>query len=222
MSGFLHRLAGTVLRPQQRIHPQVGSLYAGQHLEPEIETPANDRKAPQSSRVLPRESSPQEREAVSKISFTEQDRNSLAARVERLEPATLELEDGHPQAALPARREHSAQSQPIAEAQPYKPLLGASAVLKTSEGPAEAQNSFYSVPEVSVARTKRGLLPNASPGPMTHAARSERREPDEIQIHIGRIEVTAVPQTPPPTPARAARTAPSLAEYLHRRDGRAG
>lgn len=47
------------------------------------------------------------------------------------------------------------------------------------------------------------------------------REPDEIQIHIGRIEVTAV-QAPParPSPQKAARKAPSLGEYLKRGNGR--
>jgi hypothetical protein len=52
--------------------------------------------------------------------------------------------------------------------------------------------------------------------------RSPSREADEIQIHIGRIEVTAVP----PAPARPAlapnRKSPSLDEYLKRRPGRAG
>jgi hypothetical protein len=44
-------------------------------------------------------------------------------------------------------------------------------------------------------------------------------EPDEIQIHIGRIEVTAV-QAGPPTPVvqRPQRWSPSLQEYLRRHD----
>jgi hypothetical protein len=44
---------------------------------------------------------------------------------------------------------------------------------------------------------------------------------DEIQIHIGRIEVTAVPQAPTPAPPRQARKSVSLDEYLKRRDPRA-
>jgi hypothetical protein len=46
-------------------------------------------------------------------------------------------------------------------------------------------------------------------------------EPDEIQIHIGRIEVTAVPQSPVPRAAKPAPKSVSLDEYLKRRDGRA-
>lgn len=50
---------------------------------------------------------------------------------------------------------------------------------------------------------------------------SASREPDEIQIHIGRIEVTAAPPPPPRAPApKAQRKAPSLAEYLGRNKGR--
>lgn len=62
----------------------------------------------------------------------------------------------------------------------------------------------------------RGVKPEFPPHVVSPA-----REPDEIQIHIGRIEVTAVQQAarPAPTPARKAM---SLDEYLSRRDGRAG
>jgi hypothetical protein len=48
-----------------------------------------------------------------------------------------------------------------------------------------------------------------------------RAEPDEIQIHIGRIEVVAMPPTPAPAAsAKPQRWTPSLDEYLRRRDGR--
>ena len=51
---------------------------------------------------------------------------------------------------------------------------------------------------------------------------SERpSEPDEIQIHIGRIEVTAVPPViSQPAPARPRRLAPSLKDYLQPRHRR--
>lgn len=46
-------------------------------------------------------------------------------------------------------------------------------------------------------------------------------EPDEIHIHIGRIEVTAVQPAPARTAVATPRTrAPSLSDYLRRRDGR--
>jgi hypothetical protein len=46
------------------------------------------------------------------------------------------------------------------------------------------------------------------------------KEPDEIQIHIGRIEVTAVHPAPPPAAAEPQRKVPSLDDYLRRRDRR--
>jgi hypothetical protein len=45
------------------------------------------------------------------------------------------------------------------------------------------------------------------------------REPEDIQIHIGRIEVLAVPQAPAAT-AKASSKTSSLDEYLKRRDRR--
>jgi hypothetical protein len=61
-----------------------------------------------------------------------------------------------------------------------------------------------------------------APGPdkKKPAVQKIEREPDEIQIHIGRIEVTAVQPAPAPTPARLSRKTPSLDEYLRRRDRR--
>jgi len=56
----------------------------------------------------------------------------------------------------------------------------------------------------------------------THRGRPTRPEPDEIQIHIGRIEVVAVPPPPtPPAPLKPQRSTPSLDEYLRRRDRKA-
>jgi hypothetical protein len=52
-----------------------------------------------------------------------------------------------------------------------------------------------------------------------HAPRAER-QPDEIQIHIGRIEVTAV-SAPAPRPPRPPDKSVSLDDYLRRRGGRA-
>lgn len=46
------------------------------------------------------------------------------------------------------------------------------------------------------------------------------READEIQIHIGRIEVTAVQQRSAPPAAKPTRKGMSLDEYLRRADGR--
>jgi hypothetical protein len=65
--------------------------------------------------------------------------------------------------------------------------------------------------------TMRRLAPagEAQPAPVAP------REPDEIQIHIGRIEVTAVPPKPAAPPLKQPRKSLNLAEYLKRGDRRA-
>ncbi|MBW0001702.1 MAG: hypothetical protein JO015_21610 [Verrucomicrobia bacterium] len=91
-------------------------------------------------------------------------------------------------------------------------------------------------PETRVTGDESRTLTPSAPGPFASGARGHDGEgmdpsrarpaaqpaPDEIRIHIGRIEVIAVPP-PPVTPAspKPARRAPSLDEYLRRRDGSA-
>jgi hypothetical protein len=71
-----------------------------------------------------------------------------------------------------------------------------------------------------------GVLDNAAaplagrrPPPREPRAPQAERQPDEIQIHIGRIEVTAVPPPPPRVPRPPDRSL-SLDDYLRRRSGR--
>ena len=60
-------------------------------------------------------------------------------------------------------------------------------------------------------RTRTSMRPPAT----------ERREPDEIQIHIGRIEVSAAaPAQARPSVPKNAQGVPSLADYLRQRDGK--
>jgi hypothetical protein len=67
--------------------------------------------------------------------------------------------------------------------------------------------------------------PPAAVGRAPRLIQSERNaasEPNEVQIHIGRIEVTAVPQAPAPAPvAPPRRSGMSLDDYLKQRNGRA-
>jgi len=78
---------------------------------------------------------------------------------------------------------------------------------------------------VSFREAPAFLSPNAQKGEnrdLSHHSGLPHREPDEIQIHIGRIEVLAVPPAPAPSAAvKPERGTPSLDEYLRRRDGKA-
>jgi hypothetical protein len=77
---------------------------------------------------------------------------------------------------------------------------------------------------------KRTESPLAAPALPSRAREAERtlpsraampqREPDEIRIHIGRIEVTAAPPAPAPARVAPARKTLSLDDYLKRRNGR--
>lgn len=58
--------------------------------------------------------------------------------------------------------------------------------------------------------------------PVSQPSRPAQPQPEEIQVHIGRIEVLAVPQTAPRQAAAPARKGLSLDEYLSRRNGRSG
>jgi len=95
---------------------------------------------------------------------------------------------------------------PTANTPVYVPLLSTSPRPSRSE-PIETETPAYSGAKMSQQKARRWSAPAAKNGS------------DEIQIHIGRIEVTAVP--PPaatPKPKRGAK-GPSLQEYLKRRDG---
>jgi hypothetical protein len=84
-------------------------------------------------------------------------------------------------------------------------------------------------PNVETPGTETELLPltvvsgapKKDPIAVPRRAAASRSEPDEIQIHIGRIEVTAVPQAlPRPAPAPPSKSI-NLDEYLKRGRGRA-
>jgi len=104
---------------------------------------------------------------------------------------------------------------------------------ETSREPAVSSPRTERMPETGVA-SQHVRMPPATPsipfrsgseakegiGPIR---RSLRSEPDEIQIHIGRIEVVAVQPAPAqPVSQKAQRATPSLDEYLQRRDRRSG
>jgi hypothetical protein len=92
--------------------------------------------------------------------------------------------------------------------------------------PLVAQHSQRAASEVSFSKPSDTLISgNKRQNKQDLSSRSElpAREPDEVQIHIGRIEVMAVPQPQAARPAaRSVRKSVNLDEYLKRGDRRSG
>jgi hypothetical protein len=88
----------------------------------------------------------------------------------------------------------------------------------TAESPVPAPASQRPQPLLAAAILSPSRIAPAHTAP-EGPQRQARREPDEIHIHIGRIEVAAVaPPTPRPASAQA-RKSLSLEEYLRRGNG---
>ena len=75
-------------------------------------------------------------------------------------------------------------------------------------------------PAAAAARANLRTDLHADKAAVEAGSQPPHREPDEIHIHIGRIEVTAVPPAQARLVDRPARKTPSLEEYLRCRDGR--
>jgi hypothetical protein len=100
---------------------------------------------------------------------------------------------------------------------------GRMAHVAVEDGSTAARRNAIAAPPVSGLRERAGMLA-AVAGNAGKPARAEFSAPsrrsaqsDDIQIHIGRIEVTAVAQPAPRPAAAPARKAMSLDEYLGRR-----
>jgi hypothetical protein len=132
---------------------------------------------------------------------------ALRAAREKAEPGDDRLMQSPADAALPAR--------------PAQTSLEAIEKVGAAHPARTIARSPHSSEAWAQPRAPAAFSPAKSRSPIrdVHAA---TRQGDDIQIHIGRIEVTAVRPAPAPQPAaRSRRRAPSLDDYLKRRDGRA-
>jgi hypothetical protein len=118
------------------------------------------------------------------------------------------VEDERAQHASPG----FASPQPLNQAEapgPYRPLV-------RIEQPQTAASNPHLLPPQTEARAARN--PSAE---TSSRSTSPSQEPDEIHIHIGRIEVAAIAQPAPRPTAPPARKSLDLGEYLKRGNGRA-
>jgi hypothetical protein len=117
------------------------------------------------------------------------------------ETAPLETSTGEIEHQKPERTEVVTE---VVRRHPYRPLMA-------ERAPRTEEKSSSPFP-TSAQRAERKNLSGRAEKP--------ERQPDEIQIHIGRIEVTAAPPAPPRTETKPANKSPDLGEYLKRRHGR--
>ena len=231
MKGYLQRMAASAVRPQSGIHPLVGSIYAGRAF---ADAP-RDATAVAGLHEEERWTTSRQPVGEQRDAGIEPDASLL------LESATSEVAQrgSEPPANAAARGEGRIDAQRA----PFRPLLAAaeaesdesSRYDSAADGERQTLSGDGLEREDSAPESGFGaLLPRESRSPLSvsgvrrakseafqHSAPAER-EPDRVEIHIGRIEVTAVPQEAPrPAPTRP-RKSLDLGEYLKRRDGRTG
>lgn len=232
MSSYLHRLVQTVAHPHETVHPRTGSLFAPYRSESESPTElweqaemvtAHPAHSESSTIIEPAETPrPPARSDYSQSPLFPGNLTKpplMAQLVQRADvspPATNGALDTFEHAVdLPQRpvaskaRRAVPDSRRDAGVQSYTPLI---------EPQGSRANS--TPPETTQLSTEAGGTREAGANVPLGRPNRAGREPDEIQIHIGRIEVTAV-QAPAPRAPRAPDTGISLDAYLERRNGRA-
>jgi hypothetical protein len=248
VSGYLQRLAGNVLNPGVAIHPIVGSIFAAPKPGVPIESlgteeslspgkgPGDIREfVPQVTVASPRDI--RRRTAVNTIEHEQP--SSLAATSAgntRSHAVVDDNERGQP-SSLVATPEPGAGSVLAIGPRTRNEMLGTTSSKGAHEGDPQLEPAA-SVRETEIISAKRlyapliiGVFPppNPSAAAVGYVKKSNTdyqpfelpRATDDIEIHIGRIEVTALQAAPARvTPAKPQRRGPSLEEYLKRRDGR--
>jgi hypothetical protein len=206
MSGYLRRLASSARSPGQSIHPAVRSLFSAPQQDAVLPILEEDNvttvNKPES---LPARAQDEPQVLVHESSSTlSQEPNAspemMAPKREALEASAIRI------VKEPLREEQPLLERPEPDRQPNAPKP--TAIPTHVYQPLIAESVGRKVGQQSTVL--KGLSPLSD-----RTARSER-EPDEIQIHIGRIEVTAVPPPVSRPQTKPARKSLSLDEYLKR------
>jgi hypothetical protein len=238
VSGYLARLAASVNSERSAIHPLVAPLFASPQETAELPAVEEERFAsPRRPTEVPEAPAEAHLPAIKEQQIASPRRPTEvpearpeARRPEILRPRTSSAANG-------TGEPRSEQAAPVARTRPQaKPVLAAPDETSSLSVPAgqfsarplrnaeEAPPVAGSYTPLLVVNDIQNAAPSA-PGSVKqlHTLSSPLhrprrvREPDEVQIHIGRIEVTAVAPSPssrpPITPARKS---PSLDEYLKR------
>jgi hypothetical protein len=215
---YLQRLAGSVIQPREKVRPLVGSVFSAHksQQEPEDFSTAN-MPLSMSETASPNSMQSPESQSAPKTLLSQ---NEVVTTSTRQNMSAAANESNTPQPLLPIRQQLSAQ----AHAHRDQEAIASSEINEMKAPREDAYTPLIANSPAYSAQQSLAAPPNFSP--MRHekqkaaASRAAEREPDEIQIHIGRIEVSAVPQTPVAPVTKAARKSSSLDDYLRRRDRR--
>jgi hypothetical protein len=226
MSNFLRRLAATVTQSQARLQPMLGSIFEPAALPLTDYFPTQGESSSQTFASHRQETATPyfDTPASSLISSNRSpaaDQLLLPAQIAadpHLRPITFSSPrdtrvpaHGSPSIEDPVSPSKSSKSEAanqLASLGPYHPLITA------SQQPAPKVQPLESLPIPAALRTSASEA----------AGRSQpaHREPDEIYIHIGRIEVAAIAKPAPRPAAAPAQKSLNLDDYLRRGNGRSG
>jgi hypothetical protein len=250
MSGYLQRMALSAMKPGGTIQPVIGSLFAPSPYlsQPDVmplegaqpATTAAPEELPPRAAVRPLR-----RDPVSRVTEPPSERPRASVPVKS--PVEFSIEaftpmfpanggqqqdqeepetHGEPESAIP-REEFSHDPESEKAVRDMRPREAAAAPGQAREAsPRQAKNPFRiqtPPPEEPAGQDFRivpAFKPPANRGDGTGRNGTSRAEPDEIEIHIGRIEVIAAPPAPAARPAPPARKSMSLDEYLKRNNRR--
>jgi hypothetical protein len=222
MSNFLQRVVATVIQPKVKLQPMLGSIFAprtfyspaefspieisSQTLIPDGDEPATAPRFDTSSQFFTKNALETEDRWLRSTAHED----SSVSRPNRSPSAYQPL---LPAFDSPRNLRTPAQSEALVEDSPLESL-------KPAADPAASPTSRQRLIAVSQSPPSR-LQPLDSPS-NPRRFQPAQREPDEIHIHIGRIEVAAIAEPAPRPAAAQARRSVNLDEYLRRSNGRPG
>jgi hypothetical protein len=222
VSGFLQRLAAAAISPDRSIHPVVGSVFsppgrpmgAAPILESSSTHVITPGPAATASAAVAGASTPQSPKSPPIESLA----GAAAPAPRDREPIPAAGEAPAPRDAgelIHRPSQHRLTETPAVESRDPPAVRDPPLLLpRISEAAADARRP---------ATERRAASPPAvGRSPARIAPRADaRKESDEIEIHIGRIEVTAMPPPATPRAVKAPRKSLNLDEYLGR-GGRGG
>jgi hypothetical protein len=219
MSGYLQRLVSSATRPTSGVHPVIAPLFSTQYgsagedlaeaaapaIAPRMSTPSEAGREPSGTIARVDAISPHPLPVATAVTRRPAEELSPRNTVQSVAHAPGEQGPEHP---LPSRESPASFTEVDGVQSIFTPLLPE----RVSTVSLAAVDSHPASPSTATSRREAA--------DRIRSSASHKREPDEIQITIGRIEVTAVPEAPARPAAKPGRKQISLDEYLKRADGR--